>query len=58
MDAVKDQLVKTVAGLLRSEADLKKQVADLLERMARVEEHTQAPAKPSLFAKREKQEKK
>ena len=54
MDAVKDQLVKTVAGLLRSEADLKKQVADLLERMARVEEHPQAPAKPSIFAKREK----
>ena len=55
MDAVKDQLVKTVAGLLRSDADLKKQVADLLERLARVEGHTHdAPAKPALFAKREK----
>ena len=54
MDVVKDQLVKTVADLLRSDADLKKQLADLLERVARVEEHSHdAPAKPSLFAKKE-----
>ena len=55
MDAVKDQLVKTVTGLVRTEADLKKQIADLLERMARVEGHTHAaPAKPTLFTKQAK----